>query len=82
MVAPAFLISELTTALWIGFAIFLPFLVVDLVVSSVLAATGLIMLPPSQVAMPLKLALFVLADGWWLVSDALLRTFALGTSGG
>lgn len=81
VVAPAFLISELTTALWIGFAIFLPFLVVDLVVSSVLAATGLIMLPPSQVAMPLKLALFVLADGWWLVADALLRTFALGTSG-
>ncbi|RUL81630.1 flagellar biosynthetic protein FliP [Tautonia sociabilis] len=80
-VAPAFLISELTTALWIGFLIYLPFLVIDLVVSAVLAATGLIMLPPTQVAMPLKLAVFVLADGWWLVADALLRTFALGSPG-
>ncbi|WP_206352286.1 flagellar type III secretion system pore protein FliP [Tautonia rosea] len=81
VVAPAFLISELTTALWIGFLIYLPFLVVDLVVSAVLAATGLIMLPPAQVALPLKLALFVLVDGWWLVADGLLRTFALGSSG-
>jgi flagellar biosynthetic protein FliP len=81
VVAPAFLISELTTALWIGFLIYLPFLVVDLVVSAVLAATGLIMLPPTQVALPLKLALFVLVDGWWLVADGLLRTFALGSSG-
>jgi flagellar biosynthetic protein FliP len=81
VVAPAFLISELTTALWIGFVIYLPFLVVDLVVSAVLAATGLIMLPPAQVALPLKLAVFVLADGWWLVADALLRTFAVGSPG-
>ena len=77
VVAPAFLISELTTALWIGFVIYLPFLVIDLVVSAVLAATGLIMLPPAQVALPLKLAFFVLADGWWLVAEALLRTFTL-----
>ncbi|MEW4571130.1 flagellar type III secretion system pore protein FliP [Tautonia sp. JC769] len=81
VVAPAFLLSELTTALWIGFLIYLPFLVVDLVVSAVLAATGLIMLPPAQVALPLKLALFVLVDGWWLVADGLLRTFAIGSSG-
>ena len=74
-VAPAFLISELTTALMIGFLIYLPFLVVDLVVSAVLSAMGLFMLPPSLVAMPLKLVLFVLADGWMLVASALLRTF-------
>lgn len=76
VVAPAFLISELTTALFLGFAIYLPFLVIDLVVASVLAAMGLIMLPPSLVAMPLKLMLFVLADGWMLVSGMLLRGFA------
>ncbi len=76
-VAPAFLISELTTALMIGFLIYLPFLVVDLVVSAVLSAMGLFMLPPSLVAMPLKLVLFVLADGWMLVASALLRTFAV-----
>jgi flagellar biosynthesis protein FliP len=81
VVAPAYLLSELTTALWIGFLIYLPFLVIDLVVSAVLAAMGLIMLPPSQVAMPLKLVLFVLADGWWLVAEALLRTFAIGSAG-
>ena len=76
VIAPAFLLSELTTALMIGFLIYLPFLVVDLVVSAVLSAMGLFMLPPSLVAMPIKLVLFVLADGWLLVSTALLRTFA------
>jgi flagellar biosynthetic protein FliP len=75
VVAPAFLLSELTTALMIGFMIYLPFLVIDLVVSAVLSAMGLFMLPPSLVAMPLKLILFVLADGWLLVATALLRTF-------
>ena len=76
IVAPAFLLSELTTALTIGFAIFLPFLVIDLVVSAVLAAMGLVMLPPSLVALPLKLIVFVLADGWLLVAGMLLRSFA------
>jgi flagellar biosynthetic protein FliP len=79
VVAPAFLLSELTTALMIGFAVYLPFLVIDLVVSAVLAATGLVMLPPSLVAMPLKLLLFVLADGWMLVADMLLRSFSGGS---
>ncbi len=60
----------------IGFVIYLPFLVVDLVVSAVLSAMGLFMLPPAMVALPLKIVLFVLADGWLLVSTALLRTFA------
>jgi flagellar biosynthetic protein FliP len=75
VVAPAFLLSELTTALVIGFALYLPFLVIDLVVSSVLAAMGLFMLPPSMVALPIKLILFVLADGWMLVAGMLLRSF-------
>ena len=75
VVAPAFLLSELTTALVIGFWIYLPFLVIDLVVAAVLAAMGLVMLPPSLVALPLKLILFVLADGWWLVSGMLLSSF-------
>jgi len=75
VVAPAFLLSELTTALMIGFLIYLPFLVIDLVVSAVLAAMGLFMLPPSLVSLPLKLILFVLADGWMLVAGMLLRSF-------
>ena len=76
VIAPAFLLSELTTALFMGFAIYLPFLVIDLVVSAVLGAMGLFMLPPAMVALPLKLVLFVLADGWMLVSGMLLRSFA------
>jgi flagellar biosynthetic protein FliP len=78
VVMPAFLLSELTTALTIGFYIYLPFLVVDLVVSSVLAATGLFMLPPALVATPVKLILFVMADGWRLVADVLLASFGGG----
>ncbi len=74
-VATAYLLSELTTALLIGFLLYLPFLVVDLVTSAVLAAMGLFMLPPSLVAMPLKLILFVLADGWLHVATMLLRGF-------
>jgi flagellar biosynthesis protein FliP len=77
VIAPAFLLSELTTALMIGFVIYLPFLVIDLVVSAVLSAMGLFMLPPSLIAMPLKLVLFVLAEGWLLVATALLRTFTV-----
>jgi flagellar biosynthesis protein FliP len=80
VVAPAFLLSELTTALTIGFYVYLPFLVIDLVVSAVLAAMGLFMLPPTLVAMPLKLILFVLADGWLLVASMLLQSF--GGAGG
>ena len=76
VVATAFLLSELTTALVIGFYLYLPFLVVDLVVSSVLAAMGLFMLPPSLVALPLKLILFVLVNGWLNVATMLLQTFS------
>jgi flagellar biosynthetic protein FliP len=78
VVAPAFLLSELTTALVMGFFLYLPFLVIDLVVSAVLAAMGLYMLPPTLVAMPVKLIAFVLADGWLLVPSMLLSSFALG----
>jgi flagellar biosynthetic protein FliP len=80
VVAPAFLLSELTTALVIGFYLYLPFLVIDLVVSAVLAAMGMFMLPPSLVALPLKLILFVLADGWLLVATMLLQSFGMGAS--
>ena len=76
VVAPAYLLSELTTALLMGFYIYLPFLVIDLVVSSVLAATGLFMLPPSLVATPVKLMVFVLADGWLLIATMLLSSFS------
>jgi flagellar biosynthetic protein FliP len=79
VVAPAFLLSEITTALVIGFLLYLPFLVVDLVVSAVLAAMGLFMLPPSLVSLPLKLILFVLADGWLHVAAMLLRSFGPGS---
>jgi flagellar biosynthetic protein FliP len=75
VVAAAYLLSELTTALVMGFYIYLPFLVIDLVVSAVLAAMGLFMLPPALVSLPLKLILFVLADGWLLVATMLLRSF-------
>jgi flagellar biosynthetic protein FliP len=75
IVAPAYLLSEITSALVIGFYLYLPFLVIDLVVSAVLAATGLFMLPPALVALPLKLILFVLADGWLHVATMLLRSF-------
>jgi flagellar biosynthesis protein FliP len=81
VVAPAFLISELTTALLMGFYIYLPFLVIDLVVSSVLAATGLFMLPPALVATPVKLIVFVLADGWILVATMLLSSFGVAAVG-
>lgn len=81
VVLPAFLLSELATALVVGFAVSVPFLVIDFVVSSVLAAMGLFMLPPAQVALPVKLIVFVLAGGWWLVADMLLRSFAIGSAG-
>ena len=75
VIAPAYLLSEVTTGILIGFYIYLPFLVVDLVVSAVLAAAGLFMLPPAMVAIPIKLILFVLADGGILVPTMLMRSF-------
>ncbi len=71
----AFLLGELKTAFQIGFVIFLPFLLIDLVVSAVLMSLGMIMLPPSTVSLPLKILLFILIDGWALVSRTLLSSF-------
>ena len=72
---PAFMVSELKVAFLLGFQIFLPFLVLDLVVSSVTVSTGMLMLPPTMVSFPLKLMLFVLVDGWNLVIGMLLQSF-------
>jgi flagellar biosynthetic protein FliP len=73
---PAFVISELKTAFQIGFLIFLPFLVIDLVVSSTLMSMGMIMLPPVFISLPFKILLFVLVDGWNLVTRSLVESFA------
>jgi len=72
---PAFIISELKTAFQIGFLIFLPFLVIDLVVSSTLMSLGMMMLPPVFISLPFKILLFVLVDGWNLVLSSLVRSF-------
>jgi flagellar biosynthetic protein FliP len=72
---PAFIISELKTAFQIGFMIFLPFLVIDLVVSSTLMSMGMMMLPPVFISLPFKILLFVLVDGWNLVTESLVRSF-------
>jgi flagellar biosynthetic protein FliP len=73
---PAFVISELTTAFQMGVVILLPFLVVDLAVASLLMSMGMMMVPPSSIALPIKLLLFVLVDGWNLVAGSLLRSYS------
>lgn len=72
---PAFVISELRTAFLIGFVIFVPFIVIDLVISAALSAMGMVMLPPALISLPFKLLLFVAADGWYLVVESLMRSF-------
>jgi flagellar biosynthetic protein FliP len=72
---PAFIVSELKTAFQIGFLIFLPFLIIDLIVSSTLMSMGMIMLPPTFISLPFKVLLFVLVDGWDLVIKALVQSF-------
>ena len=72
---PAFTISELKTSFQIGFLIFLPFLVIDLVVSATLMSMGMMMLPPSFISLPFKILLFVLVDGWGLVTKSLVESF-------
>ncbi len=74
---PAFIISELKTGFQMGFMILVPFLIIDMVVSSVLISMGMLMLPPVLVSMPFKLLLFVLVDGWQLVAGNLLNSFAV-----
>ncbi len=77
IVIPAFIISELKTAFEIGFMIYIPFLIIDMVVSSVLMSMGMMMLPPVMISLPFKLLLFVLADGWNLVVMSLFKSFHL-----
>ncbi|RSK27039.1 flagellar biosynthetic protein FliP [Bacillus sp. HMF5848] len=72
---PAFAISEIKTAFQIGFMIFLPFLIIDMVVASVLMSMGMMMLPPVMISLPFKILLFVLVDGWYLIVKSLLQTF-------
>lgn len=72
---PAFILSELRTAFIIGFLIYIPFIVIDMVVSSVLMSMGMMMLPPTTISMPFKILLFILADGWDLVVGNLIKTF-------
>lgn len=74
-IVPAFLLSELRTAFSIGFLLFIPFLVIDLAVAALLNALGMIMLPPTAIALPFKVLIFVLADGWTMVVTALVRSF-------
>ncbi|ABB14036.1 flagellar type III secretion system pore protein FliP [Carboxydothermus hydrogenoformans] len=76
VVVPAFIISELKTAFQMGFMLFLPFLIIDMVVASILMSMGMFMIPPMLVALPFKLLLFVLADGWYLVVKSLVSSFS------
>ena len=73
---PAFILSELKIAFTIGFVIYLPFLVIDIVVSSILVAMGMMFLPPTMIALPFKLIMFVMVDGWYLVVKSLVEGFA------
>ncbi len=75
VIVPAFMISELRTAFHIGFVLFLPFLVIDMVISAVLLSMGMMMLPPIMISTPFKLLLFILVDGWGLVVGSLVESF-------
>ena len=75
LLVPSFLLSEVERAFQIGFLIFLPFLVIDLVVAAILMSMGMMMVPPAMVSLPFKLAFFVVADGWALISGALVRSY-------
>jgi flagellar biosynthetic protein FliP len=78
VIIPAFIISELKTAFQIGFILFIPFLIIDLVVASILMAMGMMMLSPMIVSLPFKLMLFVLVDGWNLVIGTIATSYGLG----
>lgn len=75
MLVPAFALSEIKTAFQMGFMIFIPFLVIDMIVASVLMSMGMMMLPPVMISLPFKILLFVLVDGWYLVMKSLLQSF-------
>jgi flagellar biosynthetic protein FliP len=78
VLVPAFVISELRIAFQIGFMLFLPFLIVDLIVASVLMSMGMMMLPPVMISLPIKLLLFVLTDGWYLIVESVVRGYLGG----
>ena len=82
VVAPAFMISELRRAFEIGFLLFIPFLIIDLVVASILLSMGMMMLPPVIISLPFKLIFFVLVDGWRLVAGSLVQSFQSGVPPG
>jgi flagellar biosynthetic protein FliP len=75
VLVPSFMVSELRTAFWIGFMIYIPFIVIDMVVASTLMSMGMMMLPPTTISMPFKILLFVMADGWSLIIGQLVMTF-------
>ncbi len=75
MLVPAFALSEIKTAFQMGFMIFIPFLVIDMIVASVLMSMGMMMLPPVMISLPFKILLFVLVDGWYLIIQSLLESF-------
>ena len=77
VVTPAFIISELRTAFQMGFLIYVPFILIDIVVATVLMSMGMMMMPPATISLPLKLLLFVLVDGWSLVVQSLVRSFGM-----
>ncbi len=77
VLVPSFIISELKTAFQIGFMLYVPFLIIDMVVASVLLSMGMMMLPPVMVSLPFKLMIFVLTDGWYLIVGSLVKSFAL-----
>jgi flagellar biosynthetic protein FliP len=75
LLVPAFVISELRTSFEMGFVLYLPFLLIDLVVASTLMALGMVMVPPAMLSLPIKIMLFVLADGWNVIVASLVRSF-------
>ena len=75
---PAFLTSEIKQAFWVGFIIYIPFIVIDMIVASTLMAMGMMMLPPAMISLPFKVLLFVMVDGWQLIIGSLMQTFYKG----
>lgn len=79
---PAFMLTELKRAFEIGFLIFIPFLIIDMLVASVLMSMGMMMLPPVMISLPFKLIFFVLVDGWYMVAGSLVKSYGIGAGGG
>ncbi len=79
---PAFMLTELKRAFEIGFLIFIPFLIIDMLVASVLMSMGMMMLPPVMISLPFKLIFFVLVDGWYMVAGSLVKSYGIGVGGG